>query len=227
MKNTQKHAHIVLILAAVAVTLGTRAAAQDLLLYEPFDYPNGEALTAQLDADGNRIWTGPAGNNPLEALQTINGDAEGDNGTSSLEIPGLPSQGGRMRSTEGNGGNPDLNLPVPITGEGSVLYVSFLYKPIELGTSYFAHNNTDGNYHNQIGRLESKSDNAPNTTFYARWRESGSRMPEEGTGHENDTTVFLVFKTTLVPGEYNDTIDLWIDPEPGDPEPVPMVTTGA
>ena len=158
MKTSRKHTPIVSILAAVAVIFGTRAAAQDLLLYEPFDYPNGEALTAQLDGDGNRIWTGVTGGQPLEALQTINGDAEGDNGTSSLEIEGLPGRGGRVRSTHRTGGNPDLNLPVPITGEGSVLYVSFFYKPIELGTSYFAHNNTDGSYQNQIGRLESKSE---------------------------------------------------------------------
>ncbi len=204
---------------AAFLAVVTKSQSQDLLLYEPFDYPNGEALNVQAD------WNGSA---PLDGLQILNDDSEGDDGTSSLQYFNLPGQGGRVKSTQGSNGDAEILLPSAIIGEESVLYVSFLYKPIEVGNSYFAHNITSGSIQGQLGRWDSKSDNAPTTTFVARWRDGGTRVfEEEPDGHESGETVFVVAKTTLVPGVDNDTFDLWIDPDPGRPEPAPSASTSS
>ena len=83
---------------AAALLCTTVTLAQDLLLYEPFDYPAGDALNDLED------WTGSA---PLELLQILNDDGDGDGGSSSLEVPGLTSEGGRLKSTQGANGSHD------------------------------------------------------------------------------------------------------------------------
>ncbi|MCZ6794563.1 MAG: hypothetical protein O7J95_13220 [Planctomycetota bacterium] len=215
MKARIRHAAALAALLLSGHIAVRHVAAQELLLYEPFDYPGDEALNAQADWDGDA---------PVEGLQVLNGDAGGDDGTSSLQFVDLPGRGGRVKSTAGFDGESLILLPAPITGEGSVLYVSFLYKPLVVGNSYFAHNRTTGSVQGQLGRWETKPDNTPNTTFAARWRDSSTRVLEQPPGHESGTTLFVVAKTTLVPGVDNDTFDLWTDVEPGELEFPPTVS---
>lgn len=201
-----------------------------LLMYEGFDYTNGSDLTAQ---DPWRL----AGGNPLAGtLDILNNDNAGDNGTSSLEYPGLPSStGGRTQIDLFGAGSAQAvhDFPRPLVGEDESIYVSFLYKPTGDGPmtywQLFQAEPIDLDNH-QRGRVDGHSYIEPNSghLFQARFRNSGTGQDEEGDGHPLGTTLFLVGKLSIVPGDFdNDTWEIWINPDPVSTEPTPdLVATG-
>ena len=206
--------------AAIALAPAMKADAADLLIYEGFDYPNGDLVLSG-------AWTGTAVTGEMDI---ITGDAGGDNGGSSLEYPGLVSSGGRLSMHQALGANhiTQLLLPAPITGEGNSLFVSFLLKYNDaqgIGTTYFLHLRTPNSPQNQIGRWQLRDDNsgAQPQALYAQWRGGGSRV--KATDLISGTTVFIVSKFTMVPGADNDTHTMWINPTFGGPEPAPSAVS--
>jgi len=177
-----------------------------LLLYEPFDYAGGEALTDQAD------WTGGA------TAGSIVTEASG-----SLSYPGLPSgQGGRLIVTEGGSGGA-LRRAGTVLGEGRSMYFSMIYTPTGAsGNSYWAHSITQESTQSQLGRFRTNDAADPNHTFESQFRTSASSTTEAGS-HPHGVPVFLVGKTTMVPGADNDTFSMWINPAVGVAEPAPTL----
>ena len=99
--GARRIARTLLAVSVLAAPCTTGMLAQDLILYEGFDYPDGVALNDQ------EKWSGDA---PGTELRILNGDNGGDDGTSSLGYPGLTSQGGRLKSVEADAVNAHIEV---------------------------------------------------------------------------------------------------------------------
>lgn len=227
--------------ASVAVGLFAPNASAELLLHETFDYANASKLSTQVDVAAPGTWWGESFNQTPCCNVVLNGDTGGDNGTASLAVTGIEGTGGRLSSTP-IGGDSIVFFRKPVTGEGNSLYISFLYKPKTVGgTTYFLGNSgyrsdasdtypswpvDAASIHHSLGRLDTANANSPNAGLALRWRKSGTRATARDV-LSVDTTVFVVMKTTMVAGAENDTVDLFISPAIGGPEPAPTVSTSS
>ncbi len=192
-----------------------------LLFHETFDYANDSVLHDAAD------WTGSA---PANQMVIRNGDTAGDNSSASLAVTGITGTGGRLLFTSvGANGTGNYTLPEgqEVTGDNATFYWSFLYKPITAqGGNYVMHNRTNGSTQSQMGRIWTLDTAAPNALFGARIRDSASLNPDPGPGYPVGTTIFVVTKTTIVPGDTgNDTFEIWINPTPGSAETTATVTS--
>lgn len=193
-------------IVVLGLALSVPAGAEQFLV-EHFNYANGMDLDGQVAGQGGWVTDGTN-------YMVLNDDGSGDGGTSSLQYPGLTdSQGGRLIPA----GDCDYIISTPVVGEGNVIYLSLLYKPTAIATSYFLRFATSGSVQGSLGRL--------------RGRESGGQQElgvsirgNSFSGWSGKTvalgeTALVVIKFTMVPGADNDTMELWVNPTVGTPEP--------
>jgi hypothetical protein len=196
---------LVWIVLGLYLSLNVPAGAE-LFMVEHFNYPAGADLNGQVLGQG--AWSAGTG------YSMLNDDALGDGGTSSLQYPGLiDAQGGRVIPA----GDIDYYLDTPITGEGSTVYLSLLLKPMEIASGYFLYFDTEGSVQSQLGRLRGE-DSGGQQRLGVSLRGSGGTAWADKTVALGET-VFVVMKLTMVPGSDNDTVEIWINPAVGQPEP--------
>ncbi len=176
-------------------------------LVEHFNYANGTDLNGQVAGQGGWVTDGTN-------YMVLNDDGLGDGGTSSLQYVGLTdSQGGRLIPA----GDCDYILSTPVVGEGNALYLSLLLKPTVIATSYFTMFATDGSANGSLGRLTGRESGGQ--------QELGVRLRKSnddgwsGKAVALGETALVVIKLTMVPGPDNDTMELWVNPTVGTPEP--------
>ncbi len=149
----------------------------------------------------------------------LNDDGLGDGGTNSLQYPGITSQDGRLYVKAGSN-NIYHALSRPVTGEGNSLYASFLYKPLSIPGTYWFQLDTTGSIQGQLGRIDGKNTNGQ--------VELGCRMRTATVLSKKPIplgqTALVVMKVTMVPGSNNDTVQLWVNPPVGAPEPAADAT---
>jgi len=197
---------LVSIVVVLGLALSVPAGAEQFLV-EHFNYANGTDLDGQVAGQGGWVTDGTN-------YMVLNDDGSGDGGTSSLQYPGLTdSQGGRLIPA----GDCDYILSTPVVGEGKFVYLSLLYKPTAIATSYFLRFATTGSVQGSLGRL--------------RGRETGGQQElgvslrgSNDNGWSGKTialgeTALVVYKLTMVPGADNDTMELWVNPPVGQSEP--------
>jgi len=179
-------------------------AGAEVLFSDDFAYANGTNLNGMggwtaADATGNSV---------------LNDDGLGDGGTDSLQYPGATSLDGRLYVQPGSG-TIHHALPRPVTGEGSYLYTSFLYKPLSIPGTYWFQLDTTGSIQGQLGRIDGRGTGGQ--------VELGCRI-RNTTALSNKPiplgqTALVVMKVTMVPGPSNDNVQLWVNPPVGVPEP--------
>ncbi len=222
------------------VTSSLTPAPGELLLHETFDYTNDSQLATQTDVAAPGSWFGNSFGDVPNSFNVLNGDTGGDNGTASLAMPGLQGTGGRLYAQEASG-DAYVFFPTPVTGEGSSVYASFLFKPGATGRSFIMGNAThrsssSGTYPSYpvdpagvtqiLGRFDITEAMTPDANLSIRWRNTVTR-PTTTNVLPIGTTVFVVIKTTLVAGLDNDTIELFINPALDGSEPAPTVSTSS
>jgi len=190
----------------LGMALSVPAGAEQFLV-EHFNYPNGMDLNGQVAGQG--AWVADGDN-----YMILNDDGLGDEGTSSLQYPGLTdSQGGRLTQGLTTNGDCDYILSTPLVGEGHTLYYSLLYKPTDIATSYFLTFVTSGSVNGGLGRLTGRDTGGE--------QELGIRLrTSDDNGWSGKTialgeTALVVIKLTMVPGPDNDVMELWVNPTVG------------
>ena len=181
----------------------------DELFFDDFAYANGTNL------DGIGGWTAA----DATGNSVLNDDGLGDGGTNSLQYPGVTSLDGRLYVQAGSG-NIHHALPRPVTGEGNFLYVSFLYKPLSIPGTYWFQLDTTGSIQGQLGRIDGR-DTGGQVELGCRIRSTTALSKKPIPLGQ---TALVVMKVTMVPGPSNDTVQLWVNPPLGAPEP-PADTT--
>jgi hypothetical protein len=184
-----------------------RAQAQATLpLYEPFDYPPGNLV-------GNSINGGTwaeVGSNNLGPVQVTAG---------SLSYPGLPSpRGGKVVLLNANSYE-DPGLTFTNQTAGSV-YTSFILNVVNPG-------NTTGDYvfcytppstTNYYGRLYVKKGSA-DTKFILGLQQGTGTTAWTSAEYDVGTPILVVIAYDIISGSGNDTAELWINPQLGQPSP--------
>jgi len=190
----------------LGLALSVPAGAEQFLV-EHFNYANGADLNGQVAGQG--AWETDGTN-----YMVLNDDGLGDGGTSSLQYPGMTdSQGGRLIPA----GDCDYILTTPVVGEGNVVYLSVLLKPTGILSGYFTMFATYGSVQGALGRLRGR-DSGGQTELGVSIRGSGSAGWSGKTVALGETAL-VVIKFTMVPGADNDTMELWVNPTVGMPEP--------
>ncbi|MCU0914330.1 MAG: discoidin domain-containing protein [Planctomycetes bacterium] len=184
-------------------------AGAEVLFSDDFAYANKTYLS------GIGGWTAT----DATAHWALNDDGLGDGGTNSLQYPGVPSRDGRLYVRAGSG-SVNHALSRPVTGEGNCLYASFLYKPLGIPGTYWFQLDTTGSIQGQLGRIDGKGANGQ--------VELGCRMRTATVLSKKPLplgqTAFVVMKVTMVAGSNNDTVQLWVNPPVGVPEPTADAT---
>ena len=201
----RKSSYLLSIVFVVGLALSVPVRAE-LFLVEHFDYPVGSDLDGQVAGKG--AWVTDGG-----GYQVLNDDGLGDDATSSLQYTGLKdSQGGRLI----HDGDCDYILTTPITGEGNSLYLSMLLKPTEMSTSYFVMFATPDSVNGSLGRLRGEDSGGQQQLGVSLRGSSRSEWSDKTVALGE--TVLVVMKLTMAPGSDNDTVELWVNPEVGQPE---------
>lgn len=184
-------------------------AGAEVLFSDDFAYANKTNL------NGIGGWTAT----DATAHWVLNDDGLGDGGASSLQYPGVTSLDGRLYVKAG-ADTLYHALPRRVTGEGNCLYASFLYKPLSIPATYWFQLDTTGSIQGQLGRLDGK-DTGGQVELGCRMRTATvlSKKPLP-----LGQTAFVVMKVAMVPGPNNDTVQLWVNPPVGAPEPTADAT---
>ena len=166
---------------------------QAQVFFEPFSYGSNAASLDTLSSFWNAHRGG--GNNVIKYE------------TNSLNAPiGLPqASGGCLRFTSGSGSREDLNRTFTAQSSGTV-YATFLLQIDSCIDDYFFHFNT----FTHIGRIYLKRQNNQLNIACGK-----TNAPSQYTGtYEFNTRYLLVIKYEFVAGSSNDTVSLWVLPEP-------------
>ena len=111
-------------------------------------------------------------------------------------------------------------------GEGSSLFVSFVLNPTgAAGDDFYANFTTPGSAGDNLVRFHVSSENDSAHTYGARYRYLATINMESGDGHAAGEPVLIVGKITMVPGEDNDTMQMWINPRLGLSERLGAITS--
>jgi hypothetical protein len=192
------------IFAAFCYTVGlgtSNAVLADVIVYEGFDYKDGDPLKGQ---NGGVGWK----------------NAWGAGSTSTIMKPSLVDPSGKLATVGNSALTPSAGstldprtLPAALGGDNSTKYVSFLLTPrapSDVNTSAgLLLPSTKGGLliGESSGSLYGLTDIGTNTTM------ASNTIPRR------DTTVFLVVKAQFGNGTNNDTFSLYVNPTPGDAEP--------
>jgi len=178
-----------------------------LFVYEPFDYPAGDALTNFSPGLG-LFWT----NNGTPADTLV--------APTNLTIPGLVASLGNSITNGGSGGA--ARLPISATVSSGSLYASFAMNVIELGASFSANApgllasffNSGGPTTDQQPRLYLQRTNS-NDYLLGIAKVTANGANYDPTVYTEGEQHFIVMRYTFVTGSTaNDTVDLWINPDP-------------
>jgi hypothetical protein len=235
-----------LLLAAVATISFAPRAASAALLYEPFDYPNGNLGTSTPASGGNTNPTAPASENSTSNTNvwTVSANVASNTQVTNgdLTYSGLPTTTtGHMALASAATGNP-VRIGTGEYSEGSTIYYSMLVQ-VPSGVTNMGSSTTTGSFFAGFQYNPSTVGPAPMTdttagaggvlTVHKSPTDStaynlgiGYRDVPAGTSRVFDTTnihagdtVFLVGRWDLVTGSQNDIASLYINPDPTQPEP--------
>jgi hypothetical protein len=207
------------ILACVAFALLTAQSALAAILYEPFEYNSGVALSGQTDTHvtPSQTWNFVGGAGTIDP--TI--------GSGNRSNANLPASSGNMAVlTSAQTASSRINLPSVVTS--GTLYYSMLINVPTFGTgftntttgSFFAgFNNTAGagtNVSSAAGALLIHLDPANSSAYnlgVGSTTNNADRIFDTSTHLAAGSTIFVVVAHTLNPGTDDDVSQLWINPD--------------
>jgi hypothetical protein len=173
-------------------------------LYDGFSYSSGSAV-AGLNG-GSGTW-GSAWN------EYGQGETASMISTSGLTYPGLATSGNAIQTTSDYPVGHARRFSVSPGKSGSVLFISFLMKPLDAmnvgyPSTYF------GLAYGGVG-IDKPGDSA----YYALENDGGGGEVKTNVLAVTGQTVFMVVRITFGPTNGNDTVDLFVNPTPGQPLP--------
>ena len=186
--------------AAVSCTVNPPIVSNPFL-YDGFNYSSGSAV-AGLNG-GSGTWG---------SAWTEYGQGETAS-TSGLTYPGLATSGNAIQSTSDYPVGHARRFSVSPGKSGSVLFISFLMKPLDAmnvgyPSTYF------GLAYGGVG-IDKPGDSA----YYALENDGGGGEVKTNVLAVTGQTVFMVVRITFGPTNGNDTVDLFVNPTPGQPLP--------
>jgi hypothetical protein len=235
------------LLASLALLSFAATSVSAALIYEPFDYVNGNLGTSTPASGGNTNPTAPATENSTNntnvwtvnsgtpsAIQIVSGD---------LTYAGLPTTTtNHMSQASSTAGNP-VRLGIGEYPEGSTIYYSMLIQ-VPSGVTNFGSSTTTGSFFAGFQYNPSTISGATMTdttagaggvlTIHKSPTDSNaynlgigyrdvpaatSRVFDNSHNFHAGDTVFLVGRWDIVTGSQNDVASLYLSPDPTQPEP--------